>query len=272
MGKSLIDQFPSIVDIAYKAFKKRRKVLDIMSKGLVYVDKGTKVLDAARMMGERHIGSVVVRGDVDYIGMFSERDLLSRVICPGLNLEDVEVQQVMSPKPLTIDCEVSVKEGARALIKGKGRLIVLDKGMPVGFLSTSDLVKALPGVEDFELEVKKFMTKSIVTVKPDASVTEAAKIMCLKRIGSVLLDLGEGPYAIFTERDLVTKVVARGFPFDAPLEAYASKPLITVRSDATIHEAALTMALKGIRRLPVTEDDKIVGIITARDLVEAYAK
>ena len=111
LGKSLIDQFPSIVDIAYKAFKKRRKVLDIMSKGLVYVDKGTKVLDAAKLMGERHIGSVVVRGDVDYIGMFSERDLLSRVICPGLNLEDVEVQQVMSPKPLTIDCEVSVKEG-----------------------------------------------------------------------------------------------------------------------------------------------------------------
>ncbi|MHC1637129.1 MAG: CBS domain-containing protein [Candidatus Nezhaarchaeales archaeon] len=116
------------------------------------------------------------------------------------------------------------------------------------------------------------MTKSVVTVKPDISVTEAAKIMCLKRIGSVLLDQGEGPYAIFTERDLVTKVVARGFPFDAPLEAYASKPLITIKSEATIHEAALTMALKSIRRLPVVENDKIVGIITARDLVEAYAK
>lgn len=272
MGKTLMDEFPSIVDIAYREFKKRRRVMDIMSRDIVYVHKSTKVIDAAKIMGERHIGSVVVRGDVDYIGIFSERDLLSRVICPGLDVWNVEVERVMSPRPLTIDASASIKEGARALIKGKGRLIVLDKGFPVGFLSTSDLVKALPGMEESELKVRKFMTKSVVTLPPEADVAEAAKVMCTKRIGSVLVDSGQGPYAIFTERDLLSKVVARGLPFEAPIELYASKPLVTINADASIHEAALTMAMKHIRRLPVTEEDRIVGIITARDLVEAYAK
>jgi CBS domain-containing protein len=49
-------------------------------------------------------------------------------------------------------------------------------------------------------------------------------------------------------------------------------PLITAPAGSSVHQAAVTMAMKHIRRLPITSNGKLVGIITARDLVEAYAK
>ena len=52
----------------------------------------------------------------------------------------------------------------------------------------------------------------------------------------------------------------------------ASSPLITIPSGTHVHIAGYTMALKHVRRLPVVKDEKIVGIVTARDLVEAYSK
>jgi CBS domain-containing protein len=51
-----------------------------------------------------------------------------------------------------------------------------------------------------------------------------------------------------------------------------SSPLITIPAGTSVHRAAATMAVKHIRRLPIVKDDKLAGIITARDLVEAYAK
>jgi CBS domain-containing protein len=52
----------------------------------------------------------------------------------------------------------------------------------------------------------------------------------------------------------------------------ASSPLITASQGTSIHRAAAMMALKHIRRLPIASEDKLLGIITARDLVEVYAK
>ena len=90
-----------------------------------------------------------------------------------------------------------------------------------------------------------------------------------------LIDTGEGkrtPFGIFTERDLLTNFLTRGRSLKTRVGVAASFPLITINLETSIHEAALTMALKRIKRLPVVKDGNIVGIVTARDLVEAYAK
>jgi signal-transduction protein with cAMP-binding, CBS, and nucleotidyltransferase domain len=80
------------------------------------------------------------------------------------------------------------------------------------------------------------------------------------------------PFGIFTERDLLTRILAPGLFMESGVGEFCSSPLVTLPSGSSIHKAALTMVTKHIRRLPITEDDEIVGIATARDLVEAYSK
>jgi signal-transduction protein with cAMP-binding, CBS, and nucleotidyltransferase domain len=93
-----------------------------------------------------------------------------------------------------------------------------------------------------------------------------------QRIGSVIVTRKGQPAGIFTERDLLTAVLAEGKPLNTQVGDTASSPLITVPDGTSIHKAAITMAMKHIRRLPITRGKKLVGIVTARDLVEAYAK
>jgi signal-transduction protein with cAMP-binding, CBS, and nucleotidyltransferase domain len=88
----------------------------------------------------------------------------------------------------------------------------------------------------------------------------------------VVITREEKPFGIFTERDLVTEFLAKGAAIDSEVGKAASSPLATIASGASVHLAAVNMTMKHIKRLPVTALDKIVGIITARDLVEAYAK
>ena len=158
------------------------------------------------------------------------------------------------------------------MIKKKGRLAVFDKGKLVGVITASDLIGSLPELPETEVKVDDFMTKEVITADEKESVATIAKIMGEKRIGSVIITRKEEPFGIFTERDLITTFLVEGKPLIAEVGKEASSPLVTSPSGTSIHRAAAIMALKKIRRLPIAKKDKLVGIITARDLVEAYAK
>jgi len=93
-----------------------------------------------------------------------------------------------------------------------------------------------------------------------------------RRIGSVIITREETPFGIFTERDLLTNFLAIGKALFTDVGPECSQPLTVIPAGTSVHRAAATMALKHIRRLPVVGDETLVGIITARDLVEAYAK
>ena len=74
-------------------------------------------------------------------------------------------------------------------------------------------------------------------------------------------------YGIVTERDFVTKVAAEDRPLFTEISEVMSSPLITIDSEETIWEASEMMKEKGIHKLPVKEDEKIVGIVTTTDIV-----
>jgi CBS domain-containing protein len=130
----------------------------------------------------------------------------------------------------------------------------------------------LPEVPETEVKVDDFMTKEVITADEKTEVASIAKIMGEKRIGSVIVTSKGEPFGIFTERDLLTTFLVKGKPLIAKVGKEASSPLITASAGTSVHRAAALMVFKKIRRLPIAKGDKLVGIITARDLVEAYAK
>ncbi|MDD1766379.1 MAG: CBS domain-containing protein [Candidatus Methanomethyliaceae archaeon] len=271
MPKTLREEFPSVLDVFYGDYQRHRHVSEIMSKEVAMIEGTATMLNAAKIMGKQHIGSLLVKGRDRPAGIVTERDLLTRVIAANKDPKKVKVFDVMSPRLITIKPQVTIREAARTMIKEKGRLVVMEERDLVGILTASDLIRSLPEAPETSTLVSKFMTRQVASVKPNAKVRDTAKKMGRERIGSVIIKKGEKPWGIFTERDLLTKVIYMDGNLDEVVEKYSSTPLITIGIDCSIHKAAQMMTAKHVRRLPVLERSKLTGIITARDLVEAYA-
>jgi len=274
--KNLKKEFPSVVDSAYGQYKRDlsryKEVKEIMSQEVVTINPEALLDEAAGIMGEKHIGSLIVMKYDTPVGIVTERDLLSKVLALGKDLKEEKVERVMSYPLVTICLTAKIKEAAQTMIKKKGRLAVFDCGKLVGIITASDLIRSLPDVPETEAKVDDFMTQEVVTADEKTPVDTIAKIMGENRIGSVIITSKEKPFGIFTERDLLTTLTFKRKPLIVEVGKEASSPLITAPAGSSVHKAAVIMTLKHIRRLPITRRDKLVGIITARDLVEAYAK
>jgi len=115
--------------------------------------------------------------------------------------------------------------------------------------------------------VKEAMKTNPVTVKPNISVKEAAKIMKKKGIGNCIV-ADDKPMGIVTESDIIKKVVAEGLDTNNVLvKDIMTTPIIVIGPYVDIEEAMRTMSKCNIRRLPVVEKGKLVGIITQKDVL-----
>lgn len=274
--KDLGQEFPTVIGRAYERYKldltRYREIREIMSSEVVTTTPEVTLNETARVMGEKHIGSLIVVKYDTPVGMITERDLLSNVLARGKDLREEKVEPVMSYPLITICATAKIKEAAQTMIQKKGRLAVFECGNLVGIITTSDLIRTLPEAPETVVKVDDFMTKQIETADEKTPIRSIAKIMGEKRIGSVIITSKGKPKGIFTERDLLTKFLAKDKSLNTLAGEACSSPLVTIPSGISVHMAAYTMASKHIRRLPIAKHDKLVGIVTARDLVEAYAK
>ena len=117
--------------------------------------------------------------------------------------------------------------------------------------------------------VRNIMTRDIVSVEGNASVKEALRRMTERDIGSVVVTRNEKMVGILTERDVMKKCCPEGRCEVLKAGDIMSSPLVTIEGDAAIGEAAGLMASKKIRRLLVTVNGRIEGIITERDVMRA---
>jgi CBS domain-containing protein len=269
--KTLREEFPSVLDVAYLDYKQYRHVEEIMSREVLMVESRKSMMHAAKVMGEHHVGSLLVKGPERPLGIVTERDLLTRVIAAEKDPARVRVSEVMSPRLISIKPQIAIREAAKTMIKEKGRLVVMDGRKLVGIVTASDLVRSLPLAPETTTLVTKYMTKQVATAAPETKVLDAAKRMGRERIGSLIVEKDSEPWGIFTERDLLSKVIYQEGELEGEIKSYASFPLIRIRPDYSIHAAAKLMVDRHVRRLPVFEGERLSGIITARDLVEAYA-
>jgi len=116
--------------------------------------------------------------------------------------------------------------------------------------------------------VNQVMSKNVLTLDKTVSLQEAAEKMKSLKVGCVIVLEDKNPVGIITERDFVTKVAAEGRPLFTEISEVMSFPLITIDSEETIWEASELMKEKQIHKLPVKENDQIVGIVTTTDIVK----
>jgi len=121
------------------------------------------------------------------------------------------------------------------------------------------------------LTIADVMTKSVISVDASLTVNEAAKMMEDTKVGAVIVMEKNTPIGIVTDRDFAIKVAAHAYQITTPVKQIMSSPLFSINSDESVRTAADLMYDRGIRKLPVIDDEKVVGIITATDIVNLLA-
>jgi CBS domain-containing protein len=117
--------------------------------------------------------------------------------------------------------------------------------------------------------VRDIMTKDIVTIEDGKTALEAAKIMSQKGISSLIVVEDGVPKGIITERDFIKKICAKQLqPSEIKIGAIMSRIRTVADPDTPIEIAVQRMANQGIRRLPIMQEGKVVGIITVTDLAK----
>ena len=121
------------------------------------------------------------------------------------------------------------------------------------------------------LRISDLMIKSVVTVQPDASVYDVVKLLNQNRIGCLVIVRGDNQIVgIVTERDLLERVLEKcRDPRKTIISEVMSKQVMTGTPDMDLLEAARLMFKLKVKKLPITDDGRLVGILTVTDIARA---
>jgi CBS domain-containing protein len=125
---------------------------------------------------------------------------------------------------------------------------------------------------DSSIHVKDIMNKDLIFVNPNTTALQVAKMMTEGGISAIFIKEQEKFVGIITDRDFATKVAVNNLPFDIPVQKIMSSPIITIDHNKSISVAAKMMDDKKIRKLAVSNNDKIVGILRSIDFVKYLEK
>ncbi len=121
-----------------------------------------------------------------------------------------------------------------------------------------------------KISVKELMIKNVISVESSDSLQNVAKKLYLKRVGSAIVMENDKPVGIITNRDIVNCIGTFDMSLESPASKIMSSPLIYVNPDESIIEVAEIMTSKNIRKIPVIVNNKVLGIISASDLVVIF--
>ena len=116
--------------------------------------------------------------------------------------------------------------------------------------------------------IEKHVTRNVIGLDSGAACREAARLMEDKRIGAVAVQENGRTVGIVTERDLATRLIARGLGADLPIKEAMRRDVPRISPGATEVECAELMRVQATRHLIVEENGQVVGIISMRDVIQ----
>ncbi len=259
-------------------------VRHFMHRYLEVVPPETTIVEAAERMQGKSLGSLLVESTdaagrmSNRSGIVTETDLIRKVLAKGMDPSLTMVDQIMTSPLLTIAPDRPMLDASHLMETNHVRyLCASDKDEIVGIISMRDLARyfvdseggPIHDLDNVYRPLSVLMHQSLETIASERTVLEAAQTMAEKRIGSLLVMEAGEMVGIVTETDVVRKGIASPLPANSTnVGAVMNYPLIQIDINRTVRDASRLMAEERIRHLAVTEDNKVVGILSVRDLVK----
>jgi signal-transduction protein with cAMP-binding, CBS, and nucleotidyltransferase domain len=123
---------------------KARKVLDVMSRNLLWVGPDANLLMVSQLMAQKDVGSILVKSDDHIVGIITEKDLVRKIMAKGLSPDAVTAETIMSFPIASVDQETSLDDARRRMGEQNIRhLMVTHQDRPVGMISVRTVLDAL---------------------------------------------------------------------------------------------------------------------------------
>jgi CBS domain-containing protein len=198
-----------------------------------------------------------------------------------------EILQVAKSPVVTMAPTTPVYDAIQIMAReGFRRMPIANPGTKalVGIVTATDIINYLGGGEKFRIiqqkyggnffkainePIKLLMTQKVVSVKTSAKISEAMRLMKKHNLGGLpVVDSGNHVRAVITERDIMNMFSER--ISGVKVAGLMSRKVVTALPTTTIFEAEKTMTKRGFRRLPIVSENKVVGIITAMDILRFF--
>jgi CBS domain-containing protein len=137
-----------ILDAA-KNIKKNILVKDIMTKNVIGLEKHETVYEAVKTMGERSISTIVSSHEGRLIGIFTERDVINRIILKQRDPKKTKIEEVMTKEPKTISPDEPILKASSLMDRYKVRKLVVvnEKKEAIGIISQTDIIKSMQKID-----------------------------------------------------------------------------------------------------------------------------
>lgn len=254
------------------------KVSEIMTTDLVKAPVTATVFSVMETMVVNDVGRIIITDDEVPVGIFTEKDVLKRVVGAQIDAKLTSIKSVMTAPVRAVREETLIVDAFARMYRGKYRhLLVRGRhGKIVGVVSMRRIlniaVELGQGISESRT-LGDIANAPIVTVDESSTAHAAVNLMNRQGLTAVVVTAAGRPAGIFTERDVLKRVATvESARLSAPLKQVMTTPLVTMPRNALVGDVLAEMSRRDIRNMPVQDDtNELVGLVSMPEILQ-YAQ
>jgi signal-transduction protein with cAMP-binding, CBS, and nucleotidyltransferase domain len=217
---------------------------------------------------------IITDADVP-VGIFTEKDVLKRVVNEGIDLQQTSIREVMTSPIQAVAEETHILDALGRMYQGNFRHLLVRgrRGTIVGIVSMRRILKIAVELGQGLSETRTVGEGPVLAVDEGRSISESTELMMKNNSSAVVVTQEQRPKGIFTERDLLKRVINKvSDRSKTPVRQVMTTPLISMPGTTHIGEVLAEMYRRDIRNMPVKGDSEdLLGIVSMPDVLR-YAR
>ncbi|HEY3306563.1 MAG TPA: CBS domain-containing protein [Candidatus Binatia bacterium] len=254
------------------------KVHELMTRDPITVSVSSTIFEVMELMAAKNIGRAIITENQATVGIFTEKDVLKRVMSSRLDPKSTPIKKVMTSPVRSVPEDTHIIEALAKMYRSKFRHLLVreKKGKIVGIISMRRILEFAVELGQRLAEsqtVGNIMSKDLVTIEAAQSIQDAIDLMIKKDKGCVAV-MSQGKLAgIVTERDVLKRVAVKGLDTkNTPVQKVMTTNLVTLPETALIGQVLEEMHKRRFRHMVILgAGNQLVGIVSMRDVLK-YAK
>jgi CBS domain-containing protein len=254
------------------------KVSEIMTTNLTTASVASSIQEVLEMMVAADVGRIIVTNKEVPVGIFTEKDVMKRVVNKNSDPRKSLIKEVMTSPIRTVREETHIVEAFGKMYRGKYRHLLVrgKRGKIVGIVSMRRILGLAVELGQGMSETKtlgSLVSGGALSVDESSPVYETIDLMIQRGVASIVVSAVGKPRGIFTERDVLKRVAAKGIDTKkTQVKQVMTSPLVTMADTALIGEALTEMYRRDIRNMPVIEPGgELIGILSMPDILQYAA-
>lgn len=251
------------------------KVSEILTTNLTKAPVTASIFEVMQTMVAEDVGRIIIIDDDVPVGIFTEKDILRRVINADFDPRKTVIKSVMTSPIRAVREETHIIDAFSKMYRGKFRHLLVRgrRGKIIGIVSMRRILNLAVELGQGLSETRTMNDISlgnVVAVDGATTLHDTIDLMNKRSVGAVVVTAAEIPGGIFTERDVLKRVATKDANIkNTPVSQAMTTPLITMPSTTLVGDVLAEMYRRDIRNMPVVNDGgTIAGIVSMPEILQ----